>query len=330
MDGPLDEKPWIALPDLERGLMDRLDQLHDGCATTYGALARSLGDPVAARWVAECLLTHPHTPACRCHRVVRAGGTLGLYGEGGTPEKARRLMRDGIPVPEEAVPPDCLQSEFEGPAPLEELQMFQAGVFPRLDLARPLPAEPATIGALDVAYPAPGLARAAYVLMDAETMEPLWSLALMVPVRFPYITTYLTFRELPAHEAIWREVVAAGRIPDVVFVDGTGILHPRRAGIAATFGMFAQVPTVGVTKSHLTGRLAGPLAPLVPVPILEGDELLGAAILPASGTAKPIYVSPGNLIRVEETTRLVLASFRQHRVPEPIYLADRLSKSDDA
>jgi len=323
------ESPWLALPDLERDLAERLDQIHAGRATTYGALARSLGDPIAARWVAECLLTHIHTPDCRCHRVVRAGGDLGLYGEGGTPEKVRRLLRDGVPVLDETVPPECLQSEFEGPAPLRELQAFQGSVFPRLDLARLLPNEPETIGALDVAYPVPGFARAAYVLMDAATMEPLWSLALSVPVRFPYITTYLTFRELPAHEAIWREVVAAGRVPDVVFVDGTGILHPRRAGIAATFGMFARVPTVGVTKSHLTGRLAGPLAPLVPVPILEGDELLGAAILPGSGTAKPVYVSPGNLIRVEEATRLVLASFRQHRVPEPIYLADRLSKSAD-
>lgn len=327
MAGPSDAKPWIALPDLERDLTERLNQLREGRATTYGALARSLGDPVAARWVAECLLTHLHTPECRCHRVVRAGGDLGLYGEGGTPEKVRRLMGDGIPVLDEAIPPDCLQSEFEGSAPLRELQAFQESVFPRLDLARPLPAEPGTIGALDVAYPVPGLARAAYVLMHAATMEPLWSLALMVPVRFPYITTYLTFRELPAHEAIWREVVAAGRVPDVVFVDGTGILHPRRAGIAATFGMFARVPTIGVTKSHLTGRLAGPLAPLVPVPILEGDELLGAAILPGSGTAKPVYVSPGNLICVQDATRLVLGSFRQHRVPEPIYLADRLSKS---
>ena len=212
-----------------------------------------------------------------------------------------------------------------GPSPLERLQGFQASVPARISLGT-THLRPRTIGALDVAYPSPGVGRGAYVLLEADSLEMLWSRTVECPVSFPYIPGYLTFRELPILETVWREALGAGQAGDVVMIDGNGILHPRRAGIAATFGLLADTPTIGVSKSRLCGRIAGELVPLVPAPVMEQDELLGAAIAPATGSAKPVFVSPGNHLSIEDATRITLATFRDHRVPEPIYHADRLSK----
>lgn len=320
--------PWIEVPDLAAEAWRLLAQVPAGRVTTYGDIARALGDVGAAKWVAELLLEHVHTDSCDCHRVVRAGGALGLYGDESRDSKRDRLLQDGIPLEGDAVAPERLWYSFEEtpPAPLRALQEFQNSVFRRLSLRRRGRSAPKTLGALDVAYPAPGMAKGAYALLDADTLEVLWTLTIDEPVRFPYIPGYLTFRELPILEVLWKQVAQADRAGDVVLIDGNGILHPRRAGIAATFGLLADWPTIGVTKSKLCGQIAGELAPLVPVPVLDGEEPLGAAILPASGSAKPIYVSPGNHIGIEEATRITLATFRSHRVPEPIFHADRLSK----
>ena len=317
---------WIDVPDLANETWSLVAQVPAGRVTTYGDIARQLGDVKAATSVAELLLEHPHTADCPCHRVVRAGGALGLYGSGGTEQKAARLQQDGVSVADDAVSAPALWTDFRcGSRPLHRLREFQNSVPSRLVLTA-TGLLPRTIGALDVAYPAPGVAQGAYALLEAETLELLWSRTVRTPVTFPYIPGYLTFRELPVLEALWREVLAEGRAGDVVMIDGNGILHPRRAGIAATFGLLTKVPTIGVTKSRLCGEIVGALEPIVPSAVMEGDELLGAAIAPSTGSAKPIFVSPGNLLGIEDATRITLSTFRDHRVPEPIYHADRLSK----
>ncbi len=321
---------WIDVPDLAAEIWRLVDQVPPGQVTTYGDIARRLGDVKGAASVAELLLDHQHTSECRCHRVVRAGGAIGLYGDGGSERKAERLQTEGVPVVDEAVPAGLIWATFPpGPGPLERLRDFQNSVPTRLSLAA-TGIRPPTIGALDVAYPRPGIALGAYALLDADTLELLWSRTIETAVTFPYIPGYLTFRELPVLEALWREVLAEDRAGEVVMIDGNGILHPRRAGIAATFGLLAEVPTIGVTKSRLCGQIVGDLEPLVPSAVMDGDELLGAAIAPATGSAKPIFVSPGNLLGIEDATRITLSTFRDHRVPEPIYHADRLSKGRGA
>lgn len=322
---PAAPNTWVTVPDLERALGTLLEQLPPGFATTYGTLARALGDPIAARWVAEHLLTHEHTQTCRCHRVVRAGGAIGLYGPDGTIHKRNRLANDGIPLAGDTVVPDALWSRFSGPAPLEALRRMQDALPEKLDL-RETGLRPRKIAGVDVAYPTPKIARAACAILDADTLDVVWTCVIEEPVRFPYITTYLTFRELPTLEALWKAVTATGHIPNVVMVDGTGILHPRRAGIATAFGLFADIPTIGITKSHLCGRIAGPLEPLAPVPVIDHEETIGFAILPASRSSKPVFVSPGHRLGIQDAARITLQTFRNHRVPEPIHHADRLSK----
>ena len=85
--------------------------------------------------------------------------------------------------------------------------------------------------------------------------ELVWSAKIRRAIRFPYITSYLTFRELPILLELLGEVRAAGRMAPVLLVDGSGILHPRRFGVASHLGVAADAATIGVTKKLLCGKV---------------------------------------------------------------------------
>jgi deoxyribonuclease V len=184
------------------------------------------------------------------------------------------------------------------------------------------------VGAVDVAYPSPRTARAAYVEMTPGEAEPAFGLAVESPVRFPYVRGFLSYRELPAYAVLIDRLDAAGRTPDVLLVDGNGVLHPRRFGVACGLGVLADVPTVGVAKKKLCGAVR-------PDGRIELDgEIVGASVanprLPSSHAgagAKPVFVSPGHRMSVDAAVRLATAWFRNHRLPEPLWRADRLSKA---
>ena len=96
---------------------------------------------------------------------------------------------------------------------------------------------------------------AAYALVETETGRLVWSATVRRRVAFPYISTYLSFREIPIYLDLLDEVRAAGRLSEVLLVDGSGILHHRHAGVASHLGVVASLPTVGVTKKLLCGRV---------------------------------------------------------------------------
>ena len=103
---------------------------------------------------------------------------------------------------------------------------------------------------------------------------------------------------------LWRDLTASRPIADVVLIDGNGILHPRRAGIAACFGLLADVPTIGIGKSLLCGRVdveglrAGETRPVV-----DRDELIGLAVK-STDRSRPIFVSPGNHCDIEQAAAI--------------------------
>src|SRR5207244_392523 len=96
---------------------------------------------------------------------------------------------------------------------------------------------PRFVGGVDVSYRGAHEGVAAYALVEVASGKLVWSTMIRRPVRFPYITSYLTFRELPLLVALIEEVRAQDRLAPVVMVDGTGRLHPRRAGIASHLGV---------------------------------------------------------------------------------------------
>ncbi len=134
----------------------------------------------------------------------------------------------------------------------------------------------------------------------------------------PYIPGYLAFSEVPAAEDALKRLEIT---PDVILVDGQGMAHPRRFGVACHLGLTSGVPTIGCAKSRLTGRWEGlgdergASAPLV-----DRGEVIGAAVRTRTSVS-PVYVSVGHRIDLETAIAVTLGCCRKHRLPEPTRLA---------
>jgi deoxyribonuclease V len=164
--------------------------------------------------------------------------------------------------------------------------------------------------------------------MEAGRDEPAFSCTATLPASFPYVPGYLAYRELPIHAELIRQAIDAGWPASLLLVDGAGILHPRRSGIACQLGVLAGVPTIGVTKHRLCGTTVmddafGPQTGRV----VEGEETIAAALPPSPRGHRPIYVSPGHRCSVTDAVSVVNAWRNGLRLPEPIRRADALSRS---
>lgn len=159
---------------------------------------------------------------------------------------------------------------------------------------------------------------AAVVLYDLAAGVVVERTSALAAEAFPYVPGLLSFRELPVVLEAFRKVQ---RVPDVVLVDGQGIAHPRRLGIASHLGLWLGVPSIGCAKSRLCGtheqpgELRGDWAKLV-----DGEEEIGR-VLRTRDRVRPLYVSPGHLVSAERSAALVLACGRGYRLPEPTRLA---------
>jgi deoxyribonuclease V len=170
------------------------------------------------------------------------------------------------------------------------------------------------VAGVDVAFPGGDEARAAVVVDRFPDLEPEQTVVADQPVTFPYVPGLLSFREAPAIVAACRRLTV---VPDLVVVDGQGIAHPRRLGIASHLGLILDLPTIGCAKSLLVGHHA-------PVgesrgdwsPVVDHDEVIGAAVRTRPG-AKPVYASIGHRIGFEEMIRWVLELSRGYRLPIP-------------
>ncbi len=161
---------------------------------------------------------------------------------------------------------------WEGSVATARAQQIQlAGRVERQDR---LPRDMRWLAGLDVGFEDNGaITRAAAVLLDAKTLQPVAQEIARIPTVMPYIPGLLSFRELPA---LLAALALLPQAPDLVFVDGHGISHPRRLGVAAHLGVVTDLPSIGVAKSKLVGRFVEPGAEAgAHTPLLEGDEQLG-------------------------------------------------------
>jgi deoxyribonuclease V len=187
----------------------------------------------------------------------------------------------------------------------------------------PLKSTPKLIGGCDVSmnmFAKDGFAGC--VVLDAHTLQMVDHAVVHVPITFPYIPGLLSFREIPMLLQAWKKLKQK---PDVVVVDGVGYAHPRRMGIATHLGLELGVPTIGCAKSILTGvheELGEDVGDVSYLRDLKTGEVLGAALRTKRGV-KPVYVSPGHLITLEESLDIIKNSVRKHRLPEPTRLAHK-------
>lgn len=164
--------------------------------------------------------------------------------------------------------------------------------------------------------------RAAAVLLDLQTLQPLHVDVREVDAPLPYVRELLGFRALPA---LLAALDALPYRPDVAFVEGHGIAHPRRCGLASHFGLASGVPTIGVARDRLAGSAAEPgPTPGDAAPLRDGDQQIGWALRTHAG-ARTVFVSPGHRISLKNSLDLSLLTLQADRLPRPVQLAHRFA-----
>lgn len=138
----------------------------------------------------------------------------------------------------------------------------------------------------------------------------------------PYIPNFLSFRELPVILETYKKL---RKKPDLLLVDGQGVAHPRALGLASHVGVTLGVRTIGCAKSHLYGDYKIPrLRKGSYTFIRDGSRKIGI-VLRTRDRVKPLFVSPGNLVDLDDCRRYVLSSTTKYRIPEPIRFAHKMA-----
>ncbi len=185
------------------------------------------------------------------------------------------------------------------------------------------------IAGIDVAFKLnekTDMAHAAVVLMTYPELKLVEKHTYQEPVHMPYIPGLLSFRELPSMLGAFAKL---NQQPDLVIVDGMGVAHPRRIGIASHLGLCLNIPTIGCGKSLLVGTYNKGLLGENKgswVPLIDKKEVIGAVVRTRKQVS-PVFISVGHLIDLEASIRYVVSCCRGYRLPEPIRQADKLSKA---
>ena len=144
-------------------------------------------------------------------------------------------------------------------------------------------------------------------------------------INFPYIPGLLTFREGPVLLDCFKRLKHS---PDIIIFDGQGIAHFRKMGLAAHLGLILSKPTIGCAKSRLTGQAKEPSKRRGAYTFIMNNagETIGA-VLRTRDNVNPVYVSPGHLITLTDSIKIILKCTKGFRIPEPLRHAHRLTRA---
>lgn len=170
-----------------------------------------------------------------------------------------------------------------------------------------------TVAGCDVAYTGRHIV-CAIVVMDLQSLKTRESRFKTGTTRFPYLPGFLSYREAPIIIDTYHDLEIE---PDILLVDGNGILHPRRFGLASHVGLSLDRPSIGVAKSLLCGEVAENSV------VLSGETV--ARVLDTREKAKPIYVSPGHRVSLQKAVEVVRQTLREHKLPEPLHEAHKVA-----
>ncbi|MET9074580.1 endonuclease V [Streptomyces sp. NPDC004232] len=211
------------------------------------------------------------------------------------------------------------------PATEEEARAVQDELRGRVvrDEPGPPPARGHVTG-VDVAYDDDlDLVAAAAVVLDAATLEVVAEATAVGRVSFPYVPGLLAFREIPTVLAALDRLPCP---PGLVVCDGYGLAHPRRFGLASHLGVLTGLPVVGVAKNPFTFTYDEP-APArgASAALLAGTEEVGRALRTRDGV-KPVFVSVGHRVSLDNAVAHTLALTPRYRLPETTRRADALCR----
>lgn len=210
--------------------------------------------------------------------------------------------------------------EPPGHTDFAELRRLQETLARRVRL-EPLHRKPETAAGVDAAYIGDKIIAVA-ILFDLATLTPVERSFVVARTALPYIPGLLAFREAPhMAEAVRR----LSRRPDLLIVDGQGIAHPKRFGLACHLGVELGIPAIGCAKSRLVGKFVEPAPECGSrTPLFDRDELVGA-VLRTRSSVRAVFISPGHLITLDEAVAMVLRTTAGFRLPEPQREADRFA-----
>jgi len=211
---------------------------------------------------------------------------------------------------------------------VERLHSWQVSPAEALDIQRSLAAQvtrssqvttPRFIAGVDIsAANAQGMATGAVVVLEYPELRVVETQVAQGRPNFPYVPGLLSFRESPLTLAACEKLTIT---PDLILVDGQGIAHPRRLGLASHLGLFLDTPTIGCAKSLLCGQHEEPGAkPGSYAEVVDRGETIGVALRTRPGV-KPVYVSIGHKVDLETAIYWVMKCCRDYRLPEPTRLA---------
>jgi deoxyribonuclease V len=291
-------------------LVHCVDGIPRGGVASCSTIARALGDVRAARAVATWVTEHPETP--KGHRVVRMDGRPVL--EGAT----SRLKAEGVATVGGRVHPSRFVDPLREIPFLNRLREEQRALASKVIEEDGGPIRSVT--GVDIAYRGE-VAYAAAVTLDLKDLRAVEAVSVRASVDFPYIPSYLAFREIPGIEAAVRRL---SNRPEAILIDGHGRLHPALFGVACQAGVRFDLPTIGVAKHPLVGRIdAKSEERLHSHTVRVNGEIRGYAWTPPK-RQRPIYVSIGHRVSLPTALALVQRTTRDG-YPEPLRIADRLA-----
>lgn len=316
------------IKDFRKGFYDLVEQIPEGKVTTYGDLAEALGDKRAARAVGRLLNQNPRPIEVPCHRVVRYDGSIGGYASG-VEKKLGLLKKEGVEVKDDKIKDfkDRRFDDFNTSHPLHALREKQLDDRDRIVTEDKITYDEDTvIGGVDVSYDGDNTYSCLTLWKDGDELR---TITRKNTVKFPYISTYLSFREGPVLIDLIED---AEDRPDVLMIDGNGILHPKGIGLASHIGVILDLPTIGIAKSKLCGDQLEEVNKDNKISKIEmNGKLIGYALLSSDRAKKPIYVSSGHKV-LSKTAVEIVKDHCKYKIPEPIrkahIIANKRRKND--
>ena len=174
---------------------------------------------------------------------------------------------------------------------------------------------------------------AAAVVIKLPDFELIETASASKKLTFPYVPGLLSFREAPVCIAAVEKLK---KQPDAFIIDGQGIAHPRRLGLAAHLGLFFDKPTIGCAKSRLTGYFEDPPPEKGTYTLLKDKKSANrntqhtiggtqyktiGAVVRTRTNVKPLFVSVGNKCLLKDAIKITLGCTTKYRLPEPTRLA---------
>ncbi len=182
---------------------------------------------------------------------------------------------------------------------------------------------PRLIAGADVGFEQGGeVTRAALVILEYPSLQLVEHKVARIATVMPYIPGFLSFRECPALLAAWQMLT---HHPDLLLVDGHGIAHPRRLGVASHFGLLVDVPTIGVAKRRLCGKFDLPGTEVgAQQALVDHGEQIGW-VWRSKKRCNPLFISTGHRVSLTTALYWVKNCMAGYRLPEPTRWADAVA-----